>query len=185
MFKKIAAVVGAAALVSVLGLFVVGTVFAEGPTPTPSAGTPGNAPPGRGFWGGVCRGAGVVSDAVTKLLGMTREQIFAERATGKMLAQIAKEKGVTDQQVIDAMVAGQQAAIDQALKDGKITQAQADWLVARMKAMAPFELSNPFTPKGGHQGGLRGMKGDQRHEGRAPNGQDGKATPTPAATKGS
>lgn len=153
MFKKIVALVGAVAVVALLGLFAVGTVFAEDPTPTPQAGTPQG-----GAWGRVCRGAGVVSDAVTKLLGMTREEIRAERVAGKTLSQIAQEKGVSDQQVTDAMLAARKAAIDQAVKDGKITQAQADWLLARAKAMAPFMLSNPFAPRAGRHG-MRGGHG--------------------------
>ena len=175
MLKKLAAIVGAAALVAVLGLFVVGSVFAQGPTPTPSAGAPPSGVPRGGAWGRVCRGAGIVSDAVAKLLGMTKEEIYSERAAGKTLSEIAKEKGVTDQQVIDAMVAGQQQVIEQALKDGKITQAQADWLIARMKAMAPFELTNPFAPRGGPHG-MRGAHGK---------GARVKPTATPSATKGS
>ncbi len=170
MLKKVVAVVGAAAVVTVLGLFVVGTVFAEDPTPTPKS-----LPPRAGFWGCVGRGMGIVGDAVTKLLGMTREQIRTERAAGKTLSQIAKEKGITDQQVIDAMLAGQKEALDQAVKDGRLTQAQADWLLARMKAMAPFELTNPF-PMGGMGGGHRMMRG---------HGRWGKPTPTPSATSSS
>jgi hypothetical protein len=154
MIKKIAAVVGTAVLVTALGLFAVGTVFAEDPTPTPSAPTPWG-----GAWGRMCRGAGIISDAVTELLGMTPEEIFTERSAGKTLSQIANEKGVTDQQVIDAVLAGQQEAIDQAVADGKITQEQADWLVARAKALAPFQLSNPFAPRGGRGGWHGRMRG--------------------------
>ena len=150
MIKRLIAVLGTAAVVGLLGLFVVGTVFAQGPTPaTPQT-------PWGGAWGGVCRGAGVVSDAITKLLGMTQDQIYAERAEGKTLFDIAKEKGVTDQQLIDAMLASRQEAIDQAVKDGQITQEQADWMIAKMKAMAPFELTSPLAPGAGRGGMGRG-----------------------------
>jgi len=179
MQRKIVLALGTAVVVALVGLFAVGTVFAESPTPTPNATQPKAAQPRDGAWNRVCRGAGVISDAVTKLLGMTREQIMTERATGKTLAQIAQEKNVTEQQVIDAIVAEQQAAIDQQLKAGKITQAQADWLLARAKAMAPFTLSNPFTPKSRqpHAGPHAG------HAGRGHwNGKQGKAAPTPSPT---
>jgi hypothetical protein len=151
MLKKITIAVGTLLTVGVLALFTVGTVFAQAPTPT-SPTTPqtplGNA------WGRVCSGAGVVSDAITNLLGMSQEQIYTERSAGKTLSDIAKEKGVTDQQLIDAMLAGQQEVIDQALADGNITQDQADWMLERMKTNAPFMLSNPFGP--GRMGGMRG-----------------------------
>ena len=185
MLKKIAVALGTMAVVTLLGLYAVGTVFAQGPTATPDASQPKAAQPKADAWGRICRGAGVISDSVTKLLGMTPQQIMAERAAGKTLSQIAKEKNVTDQQVIDAIVAGEQSAVDQAVKDGKITQAQADWLVARAKAMAPFALSNPFTPKAGQQG--MGMRGDHAGHGRW-NGQKGTtgkpaATPSPTASQ--
>jgi len=127
---------------------------------------------GRRLGPGVRRGQWV-SDAVTKLLGMTQEQIYTERQAGKTLAAIAKEKGITDQQLIDAMTAGQKQVIEQAVKDGRLTQAQSDWMLGRMKAMMPFMLNNPFTPgqwhggvgAGGHgsmmRGGMRGWAPQQ------------------------
>jgi len=156
MFKKFVMVAVMLTIVSALGLFAVGTAFAQGPTPTPPA-----PPFGGPFWGGVARGYSVMSDAITKLLGMTVQQIYDARAAGKTLSALAKEKGVTDQQLIDAMLAGQKSVIDQAVKDGRITQAQADWMVARMKATAPFMLTNPFSPaaRGGWRGGWHGPWG--------------------------
>lgn len=188
MVKKVIAAVIAAALVALLGLYVVGAVVAQEPTPTPQAGpkTWGGAwgCAARGAWGCVARGAWCVSDAVAKLLGMTRQEILTERAGGKTLAEIAKEKGISEQQLIDAMLAEQQAAIEQAVKDGRITQAQADWLLARAKALAPFELSNPFAPRGGRAGLSGDKEGDWRHGmpgGRGPWKGKG-ATPTPGAS---
>ena len=151
MFGKWMLAVGTLALVVVLGLFAVGSVFAQSPTATP------DGAPGSGAWGRVCQGAGVVSDAVSKLLGLTPEQISAERQAGKTLSQIAKEKGITDQQLIDAIVAGRTEEIAQAVKDGRMTQAQADWMLAKMKAMAPFQITNPFGPGG--MGGRMGARG--------------------------
>ena len=148
MLKKIVAVLGVLAVVGLASLYTVGTVFAQGPTP------PSSTPQGGwgGAWGRICHGAGVVSDAVTELLGMTSEQIYAERSAGKTLAEIAEDQGVSEQQVIDAMVAAQKEAIDQAVEDGRMTQAQADWMLAKVKATAPLSLSNPFGPRGGHGG---------------------------------
>jgi Spy/CpxP family protein refolding chaperone len=139
MVKKLVMVAGVLAAVSVLGLFAVGTAFAQGPAPTPP--TPwGHA------WGGVVNGYSVMSDAITKLLGMTWQQIYDARAAGKTLSDIAKSKGISDQKVTDTMLASQKSAVGQAVKDKRITQAQADWVLARMKAMAPFALTNPFGP---------------------------------------
>ena len=188
MSKRLLAIIGAAVLVGAIGLFVIGTTLAQGPTSTPSATPPANAAPSAGAkpraggwgWGRFgFGGLGGVSDAVTKLLGMTRQQIASERAAGKTLSQIAKEKGFSDQQVIDAIVAAEKTALDQAVKDGKLTQTQADWLLARAKALAPFELSNPFTPGARPAGKHPGWQG-RRGCGCRP-GRWGKATPTPTA----
>lgn len=151
MFKKLVVVVSATALVALLGLFVVGTTLAQGPGFAP------NRAPGTtqgGAWGRVCQGAGVVSDAVSKLLGLTPEQIYTERTASKTLSQIANAQGVTDQQLIDAIIAGRQEVIAQAVKDGQMTQAQADWMLAKMKAMAPYQITSPFGP-----GEMRGRMG--------------------------
>ena len=148
MVKKLVMVASVLVVVTVLGLFAVGTVFAQGPAPAPPI-------PWGHAWGGVANGYSVMSDAITKLLGMTWQQIYDARVSGKTMSDIAKSKGISDQKVIDAMLAGQESVIDQALKDKRINQAQADWMLARMKAMAPFALTNPFGPgmHGGPWGG--------------------------------
>ena len=148
--------VSVAAVVVLLGLFVVGTVFAQSPTATPVPGTPwGQA------WCGISRGGSTISKAITDLLGMTQGQLLDARLAGKTLLDIAKEKGVTEQQLTDALVSGRKDILDQSVKDGELTQAQADWMLERMKTMAPFQLTNPFGqannngPRGGRMGGGR------------------------------
>ena len=150
MVKKLVMVASVLVVVTVLGLFAVGTVFAQGPAPAPPI-------PWGHAWGGVANGYSVMSDAITKLLGMTWQQIYDARVSGKTMSDIAKSKGISDQKVIDAMLAGQKSVIDQALKDKRITQAQADWMLARMKATMPFMLTNPFGP--GARGAGRGPWG--------------------------
>jgi hypothetical protein len=113
----------------------------------------------------------VVSDAITNLLGMSQEEIYTERSAGKTLSEIAQEKGVTDQQVIDAMLAGRQEVIDQALADGRITQEQADWMQEAMKTMTPLMLTKPFG-----SGGMGGMRGSGH-------GRWGGTTPWTTATQ--
>ncbi len=171
MIKKLILAAGTLLVTGVLALFAVGSVFAQ--TPTPPSSTPqtplGNA------WGQVCNGAGIVSNAITNLLGMTPQQIYAERSAGKTLSEIAREKGVTDQQLIDAMLAGHQEAISLAVKDGRITQSQADWMLTQMKTMAPLQLSKPFGPGG--MGRMHGGGYGPRGGGTPPWAQDAPAAP--------
>ncbi|OGO75542.1 MAG: hypothetical protein A3K45_05495 [Chloroflexi bacterium RIFOXYC12_FULL_59_14] len=149
MFKKFAKVVGVLAILTVAGLFAVGTVFAQGPTPP--------APWGPA-WGGLSNGYTVISEALSKLLDMTPQEIYDAHAAGQTLSEIAKAKGITDQQLIDAMLAGREEVVNQAIQDGRITQEQADWMEARMDAVTPYMITNPLGP-GGFGGRRFGMSG--------------------------
>jgi len=52
--------------------------------------------------------------------------------SGKTLADLAKDKGVSQDKVKQAIVDAEKAAIDQALKDGKITKERADTLKSKL-----------------------------------------------------
>ncbi|MBI1801939.1 MAG: DUF2680 domain-containing protein [Chloroflexi bacterium] len=77
-------------------------------------------------FGGASLHVGV--DAAAKALGMTSDQLQAQLKSGKTLEQIAKDKGVDLQAVRSAVISAEKAQIDQAVKDGKLTQTQADHL---------------------------------------------------------
>jgi len=146
-------VVSAMVVLGALGLFAVGTALAQTPTPWAGAAMMGwNRAGGCGCGGGcVISGTNTIHTVIAETLGITTEQLYAERAAGKTLAQIAKDKGVSEQQLTDAVLAELEDFTDQAVKDGRITQAQADWAQAQAKAMVPLMLNAPFGP-GGMQG---------------------------------
>ena len=75
-----------------------------------------------------------LSGPVGKLLGMTAEQIQAERQSGKSLAQIAQAKGVSRDALVNAMIESHKSVLDARVKAGSLTQAQADTALATMKA---------------------------------------------------
>ena len=81
---------------------------------------PPDGPKGPGFGG---RGAGL--DAAATALNMTADELRTELEGGKTIAQVAGEKGVDVQTVIDAMVADASAKLDQAVADGKLTADEA------------------------------------------------------------
>ena len=132
--KKLIAVVGVLALVTVVGLVMSGMVFAQ--TATPPAQTapedPQQLPRGRGFG---CMGGGSWEkfDAMAEALDLTPTELFEKLHEGKTLAELAKEQGVDLEKVQEAAnaerVKAMKDAITQAVEDGKITQAQADWLL--------------------------------------------------------
>jgi hypothetical protein len=64
--------------------------------------------------------------AAAKALGMTETDLLTALRSGKSLAAVAKEKGVDVQKVVDALVAEAKERVANAVKDGRLTQAQAD-----------------------------------------------------------
>ena len=160
--KKLLVTVGAVALITIVALVLGGIAFAQ--TETPPSQTEPTTPKlferGMGFG---CMGGGSWNnfDAMAKALNMTPTQLFEGLHEGKTLADIAKEKGVDLTKVQEAAnaarVTAMKDAIAQAVEDGKITQAQADWLLKG--------LEEGYLGKGrgsgfgfGHGGG-RGMRG--------------------------
>ncbi len=131
---------GLVVLVGLLGLMLAAPVFAQGNTP-PTTPTP-DAGKGLGLGRGWGRGFGLgwgfggswaTFDAIPEALGLTPEQLFSELRSGKTLEEIAEERGVDIQKVYEAAQAARvqqmKEAIQQAVKDGRMTQEQADWLL--------------------------------------------------------
>ena len=170
--KKLGIVLGAVVAVGLIASLVVSGALAQGttsqsPQATPQAQKQGQAGnPGRGPAGGM-------SDIAT-LLGMTSDQIWAERVQGKTLADLAKEKGVDTQKLVDVLVAQQKTMLDQAVTDNRLTQAQADKWLAWYAQSAALQLTEPYVPGSG-MGGMRGGPGG--HGG--PGGPGGMRGPGP------
>jgi len=84
-----------------------------------------------GFGRGLCGEAGQA--AAAKALGMTADELSTQLWGGKTLADLAEKAGVELQAVRDAVTAAcaqaTRDAIEQAVTDGRLTRAQADWLL--------------------------------------------------------
>jgi ribosomal protein S20 len=72
------------------------------------------------------RGHGPKLDAAAKALGVSTDDLRGQLRDGKTIAQVADDRNVDKQKVIDAMVADATDHIDQAVKDGKLTADQAN-----------------------------------------------------------
>jgi hypothetical protein len=123
--KKWLAMSGAAALFG--GMLLVGipaakALAAGGP---PAGGQAGQVmQQGNGMRMG--RDFGSMAAPVAQFLGIDQADLIAARHSGKSMVQIASEKGIGEQQLVDYVVGQRSAQIDQMVTDGKITQAQAD-----------------------------------------------------------
>jgi hypothetical protein len=97
---------------------------------TISASGPRNNSSGSTSW----QGGGSVLDDVSKIIGLTPEQIQEQRQAGKSLVQIAATRDVTQEALIKAIMAEKQQAVQALVTAGTITQVQADQRVAFMQA---------------------------------------------------
>jgi hypothetical protein len=125
--------------------------------PLPQRHGPG---PGFGHGPGKAFGADEKLDAAAKALGITTDDLRSALRDGKSIADVAKDKNVDINKVIDAMVATAQSRIDKAKTDGKITQPQADRLQADLKDRITKLVNGDFAgPRGRGPGPGRGFWG--------------------------
>ena len=121
---------------------------------------------GRGMMGRGL-GYGMMGDANTSLiavaadkLGMTVDELQTQLKDGKTIADLATEKGVDLQTIVDAFIAARQETLSQAVADGKITQAQADQMLENMREMVEDHLNGELPAFGPGGCGGRGMMGN-------------------------
>lgn len=105
----------------------------EGARPGRGVARPGFGGPGefRGPSGGAL---GDVFGAAAKKLGVSTDSLRSALQSGKSIADIAKEKKIAPSAVVDAIVAAIKSNLDQAVKDGKVTRAQADQHLAEIRS---------------------------------------------------
>ncbi len=86
--------------------------------------------------GGPGRGHGPKAglSAAATALGLSETELRAQLRAGKSLATVAKEKGVAVEKVVDALVAEAQQRLADAVKAGRLTQAQADERLKDLRA---------------------------------------------------
>jgi hypothetical protein len=155
MKKLLISVVMVAVVVIALG--TAGFVYAQ--SATPEAPVPGNGygmMGGRGMRGGMMgQGAGYAAQdglmhaemiaAFAEKLGISVDDLNARLAKGETMAQIATAQGLTVEEFRTLMTDARSQAIAQAVKNGTLTQEQADWMNQR--------------GAGRMMGGGRGMRG--------------------------
>ncbi len=161
MIKKTLIVMSVLALVVAFGAVTAGSALAQ--TVTPPAATTPTAPYSYGFGHGFGFGHGgstATFDAIAAALKLTPTELFEQLHSGKTLEEIATAQGVDIQDVTDAINAARtqdmKDRIAQAVTDGMMTQAQADWLLQGLeKGYMPL---GGFGGRGRH-GGMHGFGG--------------------------
>jgi len=112
---------------------------------------------GRFAWG--MHGGSLISVAADEL-GMSLSDLTAEFQEGKSIAEVAEEKSVDPQAIVDACLAQYKEKLTEAVEDERITQKQADLMVANMEEAIAEQLDAACG--GCWAGGFRGRGGRGR-----------------------
>jgi hypothetical protein len=149
-----------------LFLGMAGVAYAQGPQPAvgaqpfygdgPCYGT-GYAGPMLG--GPALRGGGYsLVDATAEATGLTVDEVIAALGEGQTLAEIAEAQGVDPQAIVDAFLAEREAALQEAVDAGRLTQEQVDQMLEQMAEHLTERLDEAWEARylGGSGMGQRG-----------------------------
>lgn len=132
---KLSLVMVAIAVVTLLSVGVI--AYADGPR--------GGEPVGMMGWGGPQNS--LVASAA-KTLGMSETDLISALQSGKTIADVAKDKGVALDKIVDDFIVARQDVLNAAVTSGRFSQAQVDSMIGIMKTNVLAQLSQPFTPRG-------------------------------------
>jgi len=164
------------ALAVMVAIAVAPAVLAQGPSggfgPGQAQGRMASSMPGagngmgrRGGMGGMMSQMGGPAQSLVAVaaqqLGINQADLVTQLQGGKTIAQVASEKNVALDTIVNAFVATRQARMAQAVAAGRMTQAQADAMLATLRANVTAQLSQPWSPQGPGMGaGYADANGD-------------------------
>jgi len=159
---RIASLVAAALVAGVVSGNVVSGFAA--PATAPASGTVAS---GMGLrLGSAMRDAGGrLSDIVAKLTGMSVEDVQEKREAGASFAEVAATKDVSAEKVVDEALDVRQEVLTARVKDGSITQDQADAALDRMQVRLTDRVTSTDAGCDGAGGGRGGGMGAGRGQG--------------------
>ena len=136
------------ALALALAIILAPSAFAQGPGGGYGSGMGMGPGGGRGMGGPQSSLVAVASQQ----LNMTQADLLAELRGGKTIAQVAADKHVALDTIVNAFVAPRAERLQAAVAAGRLTQAQADAQLATIKANITARLSAPWSPQGNGPG---------------------------------
>ncbi len=138
-----------------LGIFVLTFMLAIGATSAMAADTTTDSNSFVGKCGQtIQKGYGMMSEIIANILGMSQEEIQTEKENGKSITEIAQEKDIAEQALIDGMLEAKTHNFQEAVENGYLTQEQADERLERMKEKIERKVKN-----GGGSFGHKGCTG--------------------------
>lgn len=105
---------------------------------------------------------GAKLEGLSSLLGLTQEELRAQFGEGLSLAEIAEAEGVSNDELVDALVANIEERLAEAVANERIDQEQADERLAGAEERVQEFIER--TP--GERGEGRGGRGHHGHRGR-------------------
>jgi polyhydroxyalkanoate synthesis regulator phasin len=110
--------------------------------------------------GGFVRGMHGPGDSLLSIaaeaLDMSLTELLTELQDGQSVADVAGEKGVDTQVIVDAYLAEIQQDVDEAVAEGDMTQKQADYYLEQAEARVTEQLDRVWEDGFGGVGGRRG-----------------------------
>jgi hypothetical protein len=94
--------------------------------------------------------------AAAAYLGLSETELQTQLAAGKTLADVAKAQGKTVDGLVSALLAAEKKQLDTAVSSGRLTQAQADEILANAKERITDMVNGSMPGRGWHGGFGRG-----------------------------
>lgn len=113
---------------------------------------PGRGPDGHGPRGGRDFRPRVGLEAAASALGMTEAELRDALGPDTSVADLATQRGVDVEVVIDAIVSARKAQIADNVADGDLTQAQADKILAQLSERVTAMVNGERPPRPQHPG---------------------------------
>ena len=153
---KIGLIATAGAAIMALG--IGGAALAANPatTTTQAATTPGSF---YGMMGQAAMPWNVCYDAISKLMGLTTQEIQTQQQAGKSLVQIAAAQGVNEDTLVNTIQTACKTALQTEVTAGTITQAQADQMVQNMQQCVRLMVEQTGAGCGMMTGSLQNAPG--------------------------
>jgi len=125
------------------------TVFAD--TPEEEDGTVAAYCPGAGW--GFHGGDEVCSDTVAELTGLTQDEICDLRQEGMSLVEITAQQGISEDELVDVILAARKAEVEARVEAGTITQEQADFMLQQMEQNTRLAVNRTDAGPAGYGNG--------------------------------
>ncbi len=101
-------------------------------------------------------------NSLASALKLTPDELNAQLASGKTLAQIAEAQGVSKDQLASTLEASVKAGLDKAVAEQVLTQQQADWMLSHMDGNWEWMITNMGAGTGPGSAGCHGSSTPQK-----------------------